>query len=240
MAGGTPPFLEGEILDKVRLDDRLKACASLVRGDFAVDIGTDHAYVPIYLIQNQLCSRVVASDVRAGPVRRARQNVEAYGLSELIQVVQAYGLQSDAFLGCSDVIIAGMGGDLIVKLIDSCSWRGQKGVRFILQPMTKAERLRFYLWKHGYEITEELIAYDERGSENRVYQILGCTYTGLMTDFTEMDLLIGKHQPNDMQLTMLVKAQISRFEAVRQAKTSAGEDARYETDIIKALGVYRS
>ena len=106
--------------------------------------------------------------------------------------------------------------------------------------MTKAERLRFYLWNQGYEITEELIAYDERGSENRVYQILGCTYTGLRTDFTEIDLLIGKHQPDDRHLAMLVKAQMSRFEAVRQAKTNAGEEAGYETDIIKALGVYLS
>ncbi|MCI8590515.1 MAG: SAM-dependent methyltransferase [Clostridiales bacterium] len=227
-------------MERVRLDNRLKACASLVRGGFAVDIGTDHAYVPIYLIQNHICTRVVASDVRMGPVQRAQRNIEAYGLAEVIQVVQADGLQSEAFLGCSDVIIAGMGGDLIAKMIDQCSWSRQKGVRYILQPMSKAERLRFYLWNHGYEIIEEMIAYDEKGAENRVYQILCCTYTGKKTDFTEIDLLIGKHERQDAHLDLLVRSNIARFEAIRQAKACAGEDAQREEKLIKSLGVYLS
>ncbi|MCI8332613.1 MAG: SAM-dependent methyltransferase [Clostridiales bacterium] len=225
-------------MDKVHLDSRLKACASLVQGKTAADIGTDHAYVPVYLIQNHICHHVVASDVRAGPVQRALQNVAAYGLAESIQVIKADGLQSDTFIGCSDVIIAGMGGDLMVKMIDQCSWSRQKGVRFILQPMTKAERLRFYLWNHGYEISDELIAYDEKGADNRVYQIFSCTYTGRNTDFTEVELLIGKHQPDDLHLASLVKSQIARFEAIRQAKECAGEDVQREADMINALGAY--
>ena len=219
----------------IDLDKRLSACASLVKGPVLADIGTDHAFVPIHLVKRGVCSRAVAADINKGPAARALRHVEEQGLTEKIQVLCADGLKNRAFLPCSDIVIAGMGGELIAQIIDQSLFAKRAGVRFVLQPMTKAERLRQYLWLHGYEITNELIAYDDKRAGTHIYQIIGCSYTGEKRPYTNLELLIGVHKSCDSKTEMLARQQMQRLIKVIGAKAKAGEAVNNEEQTLKAL-----
>ena len=136
----------------IKLDERLAAAASFVRTDRRIcDVGTDHALLPCFLCEQGAMS-VIASDVNANPLEAARANIEKYGFSDRITLLQSDGLRSVP--PCDDIIIAGMGGELIAQIIGGCSFVSGD-TRFILQPMTKAEILRRYLYANGYEILQE-------------------------------------------------------------------------------------
>ena len=134
-------------LTKPKLDDRMMSAASFVnRGDVVADVGTDHGYLPIYLILSGIIPFAVASDIREGPLGRARKNARKYGVDQKMKFELSDGL---AFLedGCpvDDIIICGMGGETIISIIEASDYPKKSGVRLILQPMTKAFELREYL-----------------------------------------------------------------------------------------------
>lgn len=136
----------------IKLDERLAAVASFVRhGARICDVGTDHALLPCYLCEHGE-TKVIASDVNELPLEAARANVGKYGFGDRITLIRSDGLKD--IPPCDDVIIAGMGGELIAQIIDGCTFV-TKDTHFILQPMTKAEILRRYLYANGFEITEE-------------------------------------------------------------------------------------
>ena len=116
------------------LTPRLLNIVSHVKGRTAADIGTDHAYVPLELIKKGICSRVIASDVRQGPVDIARDNIRKNNSSECIEVRMGSGLSVLTPGETEDIIIAGMGGELIRDIIKSDYETAVKS-RLILQPM---------------------------------------------------------------------------------------------------------
>lgn len=155
----------------IKLDERLAAAASLVRTDKRIcDVGTDHALLPCYLCENG-AGCVVASDVNEKPLEAARANIEKYGFTDRITLVQSDGLRSVP--PCDDVIIAGMGGELIAQIIGGCTFVTAE-TRFILQPMTKAEVLRRYLYANGFEIMQEKGA----AVSGKAYTVMLVRYTG--------------------------------------------------------------
>lgn len=155
----------------IRLDERLAAAASFVRTDRRIcDVGTDHALLPCYLCEQGAAS-VIASDVNEKPLEAARANIEKYGFADRITLVQSDGLRSVP--PCDDVVIAGMGGELIAQIIGSCTFVTPE-TRFILQPMTKAEILRRYLYANGFEIAEEKGA----AVSGKAYTVMLVRYTG--------------------------------------------------------------
>jgi tRNA (adenine22-N1)-methyltransferase len=136
------------------LTPRLFACAEAVNGNFACDVGTDHAFLAAYLIQCGKCGHVIASDVADGPLSSAEKTVRELNLEDKISIVKSDGLKNIEKDRITDVIIAGMGGELILKIISECEWL-KSGVNLILQPMTKAEYLRKSLFSSGFEIVSE-------------------------------------------------------------------------------------
>lgn len=168
----------------ITLDNRLAAAAELCReGRTAADVGCDHALLACYLARNK--SRlVIASDVRDGPLEAARKTVAEQGVNN-VKVVKSDGLREVDF--ADDVIICGMGGELIAEIIGGCRFLSDD-TRFILQPMTKANYLRCWLCENGYEIIEERAAYDAR----RIYTIMHVKYTGERREPDEMFALCGK------------------------------------------------
>ena len=175
--------------NSAELDNRLLACASLVRtGSVAADIGSDHAYLPIYLVKNQICPRAIASDINKGPVERARINIAVSGLSDKIDVLLADGLDKAAPLLPDDIIIAGMGGELIRDIIAASEYVKNPCVRLILQPMTMPEILREYLAENGFNIINERIC----ASRSKYYQISCAEYDGVKRIFDPHELLLGK------------------------------------------------
>lgn len=168
----------------IQLDNRLKAAAELCRiGKVAADVGCDHAQLACFLAQNK-SKLVIASDVRDGPLEAARRTVAEQGVTN-VRVVKSNGLREIDF--ADDVIICGMGGELIAEIISECRFLSED-TRFILQPMTKPNYLRCWLCENGFEIIEERAAYDDL----RVYTIMYVKYTGERSEPDEIFALCGK------------------------------------------------
>ena len=178
----------------IALDNRLKTAAAMVRSGVTVcDVGTDHALLACYLAKNG-AKEVIASDINDGPLESARRTVEQEGCAN-VRVLKSDGLKQIDY--ADDVIICGMGGELIAEIIAGCRFL-TKDTRFILQPMTKPERLRHQLYADGFEILEERTAYDGK----RAYVVIHAAYTGDRCEVDEVFALTGKvKDPKFLRLT---------------------------------------
>ena len=136
---------------------RLKCIIDNTDGKTIADIGTDHAYIPIYLIQNKLADYVIASDVRQGPVNIAKENIEKNNLTDKIEVRFGSGLSVLKEYETDTIIIAGMGGQLISEII-SADINLARNSKLVLQPMNAQYELRKYLIENDFKITNEDIA----------------------------------------------------------------------------------
>ena len=162
-----------------KLTPRLMTAVPYIRGGRLVaDIGTDHAYLPIYLCEQRRLSPVtakngenlcaIAADINRGPVERADLHIAEARLTIYIKTLQTDGLMGlDAF-DPADIIIFGMGGELIASILAAAPWAGGAGKRLILQPMTHAEKLREYLLKAGFAIIGETLSREG----DRIYQTI--------------------------------------------------------------------
>ena len=136
---------------------RLEMIIKHVRGKTIADIGTDHAYIPIYLIENSLAGYVIASDINKGPLLIAGDNIKNHNLTEKIETRLGGGLSVLKENEADAIIIAGMGGILISEIIDADIETAKKS-NLILQPMNAQYELRKYLLSNGFKITNEDIA----------------------------------------------------------------------------------
>lgn len=123
------------------------------------DVGCDHALVAIHAARENRAKRITASDVREGPLSGARAAVEEAGLSDRIRTVLCDGLCGIEKHEC--VVIAGMGGETIADILSRAEWTRTKGCTLVLQPMTKAEKLRSFLYENGYDIADEQFVREE-------------------------------------------------------------------------------
>lgn len=181
----------------ISLDSRLKAAADLCRRGVTVcDVGTDHALLACYLAQTGAKS-VIASDVREGPLEAARRTIKQQGVDNVTAVLSD-GLDKIDY--ADDVVIAGMGGELIARIIAGCRFLSED-TRFILQPMTKADTLRRELCRSGFEIIKERTA--KEGV--RRYTVMLVKYTGVKTEPDELFCMCGKITDPDMLRSISAK-----------------------------------
>jgi tRNA (adenine22-N1)-methyltransferase len=172
----------------LELTERLLAAASFVRdGAYFIDVGTDHAYLPIYLAEKGRISSATASDINEGPCESARAHIAENGFSDMIEVRRANGLAGHSARGKTDIVIAGMGGALICEILEKADFIKDKNVRLILQPMRNVRDLRAYLLCEGFHIVDEALA---REGE-RIYEIICAEYCGEAQKESELSLLIG-------------------------------------------------
>ena len=172
------------------LSPRLLLCAQFVReGARLADIGTDHAYLPVYLAQKGVISHAVAADINIMPLKRGEDNISKSCLEGKIEARVSNGFETISADEFDDAVIAGMGGDLICRIIDDASDKlKSESKRLILQPMTRAATVRAYLYKNGFEIKEESAVF----SEGRVYTVICSEYCGkIKDDFSPADEYIG-------------------------------------------------
>lgn len=171
------------------LDFRLQTVASLVRqGSRLADIGTDHAFLPCTLVQNGYCPSAIASDVREGPTEAACRSVTAAELQHKVEVRLGDGLATVLPEEVDDIVIAGMGGETIAAILGAAPWTMDVRYRFVLQPMTRAEKLRRFLYENGFSIEEERIADDGK----RCYTVMCVSYSGNAFIPTEEQCFVGK------------------------------------------------
>ena len=146
---------------KVPISNRLLLCAEFVpRGTRAADIGTDHGYLAVYLLREGICPFVTAADLREQPLQKARENAARFGVSENMQFFLSDGLQSIPPGAADTIIMAGMGGDLMVRILEAAPWVCDARYTLILQPQSAGQALRQYLAEHGFAIEREALAKD--------------------------------------------------------------------------------
>ena len=151
------------------LGARLETAASFIPpGSVVVDIGTDHARLPIWLVKTGRCTHVTASDIADIPIRRARENVARWEVSRMVRVIQCAGFDGIAPGSFTHAVICGMGGDTISRILAAAPWTRDERYTLILQPETAARRLREFLYGHGYTIHDEVAVLDG----GRVYSVM--------------------------------------------------------------------
>lgn len=147
----------------IELSPRLLAVAGCVpHGVRFADVGTDHAYLPAYLLQRGVIDRAIASDLRRGPLDRARQTADRCGLTERISFRLCSGLDGISPEEVEVIAIAGMGGETITAILAAAPWTRLGNYRLLLQPMSALPELRAWLQKHGYRVERELLRQEGR------------------------------------------------------------------------------
>ena len=189
----------------MKLDSRLMAIANLVRKNkIFADIGTDHAYLPVYLVENGIIQKAIAADLRVGPLENAKDAVVSYGFTEQIELRLSDGLDNFKDNEVDEIAVAGMGGLLISQFIERTNWLKNENVHLILQPMTHVEELRKILFDNGFVIDKEIVAEDG----DKIYIILSVYYSNDVTAYTDFDLIVGKLPHNDDELSKKYLAKI--------------------------------
>ncbi len=199
------------------LDNRLSLCASFVRqGVCVADIGTDHAYLPIWLVANGVIDKAIACDINEGPLNSGKADVIKYGMSDKITLRLSDGLENVSEHECDDIIIAGMGGELIAKIMSQCTWAKDKSKRYILQPMTKPEKLIQYLYDNGFDIIEQKACVCDK----KHYCVMLVHYVGSPKAYDLSDLYIGKLDPKDQSSQLYLSHTISHLKKRAISDTS--------------------
>lgn len=215
-----------------KISKRLEAAASFSqKGARIADVGTDHAYLPIYLYAKGSISGGVASDINEGPTERARANVRGWGAQSAIDVIRTDGLCGIEKYAPDEIFILGMGGELIVRILEDAPWV-KNGKRLILQPMTHAEILREYLYGAGFSITDECVV-----EEDKFYQIICAEYTADVYEPTQRELFFGKinAQKGTAEFFRLLSYARGVYEQRIKGKIKADADCSFEQQMIEDI-----
>lgn len=207
----------------IKITPRLKMVALLVPCcEMVADIGTDHGYLPIYLVNKGICKNAVAADVNEGPLSAAKKNIAQTRVKDRINTVLTDGLKKIDEADC--VTIAGMGGELIASILEH---RKENMTKFVLQPQRSFDVLRKFLAKNGFEIKKEAVAKEG----NKMYCAFYCEFTGEEAELTEKEALLGKKELFDdlslyAEYVNYRKAEIEK--AISQMEKAGAEGERYD------------
>lgn len=195
------------------LDCRLSLVASMVRpGKRMADIGTDHAYLPVWLVREGISLEAVATDIRRGPLASAARNVADAGLTDRISLRLCSGL-SDVEPGeADDIVIAGMGGELIASILEQAPWVRNSEKQLVLQPMTADIPLRRWLLSNGFLILEERAVCTEK----HVYLVILARYDGVERTAEELFCITGKLQTAEGEAARRYRARQKKKLAARR------------------------
>ncbi len=177
-------------MNKLPLSPRLKTLYDItpVCNCFA-DIGTDHAYLPVYLCKNNKCKTAIASDIVKGPLERATATIKKHNMEGRISVRLGGGVSTIEKNEADVVLIAGMGGLIIADILRDGKDVLKTVKEIILQPMTAVSDLRECLYNNNWKIDKEYLVKDN----GKLYNIMTVSYTEDKLDYTETDICVGRH-----------------------------------------------
>ena len=222
---------------KTKLDNRLLAVASCVeKGAYLADIGTDHAYLPIYLAENGMLSGAVASDIHKGPIESAIKNIADAGLSDLIHTELTDGLHGIEKYPVTDIAIAGMGGMMITGILDAAPFIRERKTHLILQPMQHVPELRRELAEKGYRIEKEM----QTMAEGKFYQIICAVYDGETRAISNLEAYLGAYNiahktENKENFTLLCKRHLDILNEKIKGMEKGGHDATAERALAEGI-----
>ena len=216
-------------------DDRLKTAASMVTaGGVTADVGTDHGYIPIWLLQQGICRWAVASDINRGPLERARENGIRYGVADRLKLYLCDGLDGvePEENRVTDICICGMGGELIGAIVCRSDYVKRRRTNLILQPMSSGYELRKALLEDGFVIREERLCQ----AAGRVYSCIRAEYTGEKTEYTEGQLLAGRERSRgDLLYPLWMERHKKALEKQIRGREAGGLDTTYVRAVLAEI-----
>ena len=171
------------------ISKRLLCCAALVpEGSRLADIGTDHGYLGIHLLREGRVRHVVAADLRPQPLARARENAREYGTDGQMEFLLSDGLEKLDPMSVDAVVCAGMGGDLIIRLLENAPWLRDARYTLILQPQSAGQAVRRYLADPGFAVADERLVEDA----GFLYTVLRACFDGVQRTLTAGEQYVSR------------------------------------------------
>lgn len=222
----------------LRLHQRLAAAAELLTPyRKTVDVGTDHAYLPAFLVLQNRVKDIIACDIGEQPLENARRTLEAYGIEDKIELRISDGLKNVPPGRAEEISICGMGGTLISEILANAGWVKNKNVHLVLQPMTHSEDVRSFLSENGFIIDRELCVFDNK----RAYCCISAYWTGNTEKFPAGYLYFGEllnsQQP---PAQAYIKKQIDRVKKRTAALSKAGRFPEEKQLLESVISYYES
>lgn len=219
---------------------RLETLGHMVpTGSSLADIGTDHAYLPVWLIKNNIITRAVAADIAAGPCQAARETVAAYGMRNVVEVRQGNGLMAVAPGEVDTVAIAGMGASTMIEILEQSPEVTATVKTLVLQPMIGAANLRRWAYDHGFMITAEALA-EEAGRLYEMMALVPAENKADRTPLTDVEAEIGpcllKQRP---ALFSKHVSQLAHHYHSLLAKMAHSDKARASAKFVEFTGIYK-
>ena len=215
------------------MNKRLHTIANMVKdGKGLIDVGTDHGYLPAYLAVNGYSGFLFASDINAGPLNAARKTASDCLVENRINYLLCDGLDGCPPNQIDTIVIAGMGGDLICRILDKADWCLDHRYTLILQPMTKAEVLRYWLVNNGFSLEEERLVRDG----GILYQIIRTRFSQNMT-LSDAELYAGSFENirNEMLCAEWLELLLHRFEKEEKGLLAAERQEKARLSVCKSV-----
>ena len=192
------------------MNKRLEKIAEFIENGVGfVDVGTDHGYLPAHMAVKGYSGNIYAADLREGPLSSAKHTAEHYRVTDKMEFILCDGLELCPKDNIDTIVIAGMGGDNICGILDRAEWCMNQKYKLILQPMKKAEILRYWLSNNEFIIENEALVSDG----GVIYQVVTARFGGVQP-LNEAELYTGKYEliHDDPLFFDYLKVQIRRFE----------------------------
>lgn len=220
---------------KSAINARLLCAAEFTRQDATfADIGTDHAYLPLFLLDEGRIKYAYCCDINEGPLNSARKNAEERGRLDECEFILTDGAAVLAGRGITDYAICGMGGELIADIIDRAPHLSDSSVNLILQPMSRQEKLRKYLATSGFSIIGESYTLDA----GKYYVCMHVTYDGIRRSISDLEAITG---PTDAEMRDVecrkkyLEAKLASLIRAHAGKCEAGTASDEDASLITAL-----
>lgn len=222
------------------LSERLYRIASYVKpGSTVIDVGTDHAYIPIWLVKNKICDSVIATDINSGPLKKAQLDAFFYSVENKINFIQCDGLSGCNSDWADTIIIAGLGGDTIISILERAPWALEK--RLILQTQSKHELLKEWFSNNELSIVDGSLVYEnyhyytvwvvQKGKDN-CQSLIERVYFD-KRDPLLLDYIIFNICKISKQIDGLKKSSESKVELISELEAKKQELISYQNEVLK-------
>ncbi len=202
-------------------------------GEIVADVGTDHGYIPVWLIQKGICREVIASDIKEGPLQTAVRTAKNAGVDDKIDFRLCSGLDKYSSYEFDTAIIAGMGGETIISILEAAPWTKSK--KLIIQPQSKLPELRRWLFDNEYKILDAELVYDT-GRIYLVWIVVGSREESVKFSEVLDYQLIEKHDPLlPSYIDGLIKRELKILKGMEKGANVCEAEIDSKKDIINKL-----
>ena len=211
------------------LSPRLEKVADFITYKTVADIGTDHGKLLIYLAQKKNLQKGIGSDVAKGPADACRKNVQAFGLTDTIEIRVGDGLKTLMPTDAETVVVAGMGGELIAKILAACPDVVRSVKEFVLQPMTNSDKLLKALPELGIKVTDGALVQEG----DKLYRIYKCEQG--VSNLSDFETIICPAFKGEPLLEMLIEKEKTKAQKKLLGMQSGKADAEAECEKLRTL-----